>query len=251
MPRLESELPESQLDPVETNEAIRRLKQEITGGKHWYLALLEAIERWDVTEETINERTYKYLISGEAFDWLLLAERLCQAVDGFLPDAEKTALLFHGIPPLDLNTEEFRELIGINKYHQHLNYYYGITVEEALIIAVEEEVRKERRSSGLYRDKDTTNEAYRRIYGSTKAIMLRRFRKEKRYSQLKSIKLNELKEFTYWLFKHRLKQCDKAKVASDTKKALDWLKRKGISRRLNNHESELETVDILPSGSQY
>ena len=68
-----------------------------------------------------------------------------------------------------------------------------------------------------------TNEVYRRIYGSTKTILLKRFRREKHYPQLKSIGLTELKEFTYWLFKYRLKQCDKARVASDTKKALAWL----------------------------
>lgn len=35
-----------------------------------------------------------------------------------------------------------------------------------------------------------------------------------------------LKEFTYWSFKYRVKTCDKARIASDTKKALTWLKEK-------------------------
>jgi hypothetical protein len=42
--------------------------------------------------------------------------------------------------------------------------------------------------------------------------------------------LTELKEFTYWLFKYRLRQSDKAKVASDTKKALGQLKRQWVGR---------------------
>jgi hypothetical protein len=37
-----------------------------------------------------------------------------------------------------------------------------------------------------------------------------------------------MKEFTYWLFKYRLKHGDPARVASDTKKALEWLRRSGI-----------------------
>jgi hypothetical protein len=37
--------------------------------------------------------------------------------------------------------------------------------------------------------------------------------------------LSDVKEFTYWLFNHRLKQCDKARVASDTQKALKELQR--------------------------
>jgi hypothetical protein len=211
-------------------EAIRHLKRAITGGKHWYIALLEAIGLWTDGEEIYNGRHYRYLIDGEAFDWLLLAERLCQAVDGLLPDDERLALLFHGEPPIRLTKEKFKKLIGSGKYHQYLNYFYGITVEEALIQAVQEEVRKERRISGYNNEQNLPNEVYRRIYGATKAILLKRFRKEKGYPRLKSISLTELKEFTYWLFKYRLKQCDEARVASDTKKALEQLTANGFPK---------------------
>jgi hypothetical protein len=205
-------------------EVIRYLEQAITNGKHWYIALLEAIGLWTTAEEVYNERTYRYLISGEAFDWLLLAERLCEAVDGLLPDDEKNALLFHNKPPLNLTAKQFKELIGSSKYNQYLNYFYGVIVEEALILAVREEVRKERRTSGYNKAHDYDNEVYRRIYSATKAVLLKHFRQEKGYPQLESISLTELKEFTYWLFKYRLKHCDKARVASDTKKALGHLR---------------------------
>ena len=232
MTDLDNQLQPSQLTPAGDIEAIRHLEQAITSGKHWYIALLEAIGLWKTAEETHNGRTYRYLIAGEAFDWLLLAERLCETVDGLLPDDEKTALLFYGKPPLDLTIEEFKELIGSSKYHQYLNYFYGITAEEALIWAVREEVRKERRTLGLNKEHDIINEVYQRIYGATKAVLLKRFRREKNYPQLKSIGLTELKEFTYWLFKYRLNHCDKARVASDTKKALTQLKSNGFPRNL-------------------
>jgi len=222
---MDNQLQSSRLTPVSDDGVTGYLEQAITGGKHWYIALLEAIGLWTVAEEVHNQRHYRYLIAGEAFDWLLLAERLCQAVDGLLPDAEKTALLFHGQPPLNLTVDRFKELIGSGKYHQYLNYFYGITVEEALILAVQEEVRKERRALGYNNEHDAISEVYRRIYGATKNILLKRFRREKGYPQLKHISLTELKEFTYWLFKYRLKLCDKAKVASDTKKALERLRR--------------------------
>ena len=214
----------NQLTPAGDDEAIRYLKQAITSGKHWYIALLEAIGLWTKAEETHNGRTYRYLIAGEAFDWLLLAERLCEAVDGLLPKDDKIALLLYGKLPLNLTKERFKEIIGLNKYRQYLNYFYGVTVEEALILTVQEEVRKERWTSGYSEEYDTINDVYRRIYGATKTMLLKHFRQEKGYPQLKSISLNELKEFTYWLFKYRLKQCDKAKVASDTKKALERLR---------------------------
>ncbi len=223
-------------------EAIRYLKQAITGGKHWYLALLEAIALWTATEETHNGRNYRYLIAGEAFDWLLLAERLCSTVDGLLPEDEKLALLFHGRPPLDITKQRFRELIGGTKYHQYLNYFYGITVEEALVLAVQGEVRKERQVWGNAGEKENTNEVYRRIYGAARGALLRNFRQEMGYPQLRSIGLIELKEFTYWLFKYRLKHCDKAKVASDTKKALDWLNKHGSSEWLVN-DKPLEIIE--------
>jgi hypothetical protein len=206
-------------------EVIRQLKEDIAAGRHWYPALLEAIGRWPVAEEAVAGRSYKYLIAGEAFDWLLLAERLCWAVDGLLPGDEKTALLFHGKAPLELTADEFKKLIGSHKYRQYLNYFYGITAEEALVQAVEDEVRKERQALGKNNEPDITDEAFRRIYNLTQPELLRRFRSETGYRRCRSISLTELKEFNYWLFKYRLAHCDKARVASDTKKALGWLKK--------------------------
>jgi len=217
-------------------EAIAYLKQTIADGRHWYLALLGAIGLWTSAEEVSPERSFRYLIDGEAFDWLLLAERLCSSADGYLPEEEKNALLFHGIPPLDLDIEEIKELIGDRKYGQYLNFFYGITVEEALLLAVQEEIEKERRTLGLSGRSKSSDEAYRRVYDDVRESLLKLFRKEKHYSQLKSITLTELKEFTYWLFKYRLKRCEKAKIASDTRKALNYLKsqwqKKGVSRVL-------------------
>jgi hypothetical protein len=216
--------------PARDAEALTHLEQAITGGKHWYLALLEAMGLWGSAEEDHNERVYRYLIAGEAFDWLLLAERLCQAVDDLLPVEEKEALLFNGQPPLELSPEQATELIGTSKYHQYLNYFYGVIVEKALLMAVQEEVTKERHVLASSQEPEALDEAYRRIYGATRAGLLKRFRRESSHPQLRSITLTELKEFTYWLFKLRLKQCDKARVASDTKKALQQLRSQWVQR---------------------
>ena len=237
MTNLDNQLSSSQLTSASDVEAIRHLKQGIAGGRHWYIALLEAIGKWTTAEESHDDHHYSYLIAGEAFDFLLLAERLCEAADGLLPEEEKMAFLFHERPPLKLTEKEFKELIGLRKYRQYLNYFYGVTVEGALFLAVQDEVRKERWAAGFIRERDIVNEAYRRIYGATKGVLLKRFRKEKGYPHLKSTSLSELKEFTYWLFECRLRQCEKVKVASDTKKALRWLSRRdGFSRRLMAHE---------------
>ncbi len=209
-------------------QSIRHFRQAIAAGKHWYIALLEAIGLWTSVQETYDGRFYCYLIGGEAFDWLLLAERLCAEMNGLLPEDEKVALLFNCKPPLELNPEELKALIGPNKYRQHLNYFYGVTVETALIMAVQAEVRKEW-VTGYGKDQDCVNEAYRRIYETTRTVLLKHFRHAKGYPQPRSISITELKEFTYWLFKYRVTHCDPAKVASDTKKALDVLRKQGMT----------------------
>jgi hypothetical protein len=201
-------------------QAIRRLKGAIAEGKHWYAALLEAIKLWASPEEDYNGRHYHYLIDNEAFDWLVLAERLCEEVDGLIPEKELIELLFFDRPPVELSKDEFKNLIGNAKYQAYLNYLYGIFVERVLISTVTDEIRKEKRVLGLNGDEGIVDEAYQRIYGLTQEELLKCFRKEKHYPRLKSMSLNEVNEFTYWLFKYRMKGCDKSRVASDTNKAL-------------------------------
>ena len=213
-------------------EAMAHFARSVTDGKHWHIALLEAIGLWASVEEEYNGRNFRYLIDGEAFDWLLLAERLCGTVNGLLPDDEKEALLMHGKPALVLSPDEVRQLMGDDKYRQYLNFFYGIIVEGVLLLAVQEEVRKGRQMLGTSSEHEVANEAYRRIYGSTRAILLKRFRREKGYRPLRSITLTELNVFTYWLFKYRLRESEKAKVASDTRKALQLLNTCGLAERL-------------------
>ncbi len=56
--------------------------------------------------------------------------------------------------------------------------------------------------------------------------------------------LTELKEFTYWLFKYRMLHCDKAKVASDTRKGLRLLQHQWAG---NGFLGAL-VADVLPAG---
>jgi len=204
-------------------QAIQGLKSAIAEGKNWYVAVLEAIRLWSSPEEDYNGRHYQYLVDNEAFDWLILAERLCEEFDGLIPEKERTSLLFFGIPPIELSKDEFKNLIGASKYQTYLNYFYGILVEEFLILAVIEEIRKKRRVLGLNNDNGVVDEAYQRVYGATQFTLLKQFRKERHYPQLRATCLSELNEFTYWLFKYRIKTRDKSCVASDTKKALTQL----------------------------
>ena len=201
-------------------QAIQHLKDAIAEGKHWYLALLETVKMWSSPEEDHNGRHYCYLIDNEAFDWLVLAERLCEEVSELIPEKERIEFLFFDRPPMGLTKDEFKNLIGNVKYQTYLNYLYGVLVEKFLVLAVTEEIRKRKRTLGLKEGEGIIDESYQRIYGATQGELLKCFRKEKHYRHLKSTSLSELDEFTYWLFKYRMRNCDKSRVASDTKKAL-------------------------------
>lgn len=201
-------------------QAIQGLRSAIVEGRNWYVSMLEAVRLWTSPEEDYAGRHYQYLVDDEAFDWLVLTERLCEELDGLIPEEERTNLLFFGIPPIELSRDQFKNLIGASKYRAHLNYFYGILVERFLLLSVADEIRKKKRALGLNTDNGVIDEAYQRIYGAPQSTLLKQFRKERYYPQLRSIRLSELNEFTYWLFKYRIEIRDKSRVASDTKKAL-------------------------------
>ena len=210
---------------MSVTDPIQYLHACVAGGEHWYLALLKTMARWEQAEEVVDGRRFRYLIGGEAFDWLLLAERLVDEVDGVASAAEREALLFHGRPPLELDEEEFQALIGTPKYQAYLNYLYGVVVEEALQLAVEEEVAKEQQAHVWSAASLDDGGVFPRIYGRSQAELLREFQKERGLAPKDALGLDELKEFTYWLFKYRVRSGEGARVASDTRKGLAALSR--------------------------
>ena len=210
---------------------VQGLRAALKTGTLWPISLVEAVAAWSVAEETYRGRKYRYFISGEAFDWLLLAERLCLATKRLLPAAEVEDLLFHGrFPRNSLDSTLFKSTLGTEKYRAHLNYYYGVTVEEALQLSVELEVHKRHSSGGVHYREDYSDEAFTKIYGSPRGELFQQFCDETGLASGRFLSLCDSKEFTYWLFKHRLETCDKARMASDTRKGLDMLKRMKAAR---------------------
>ena len=201
-------------------EAVIHLRQAIQAGKAWQEALLEAVGMWTLPEERHRGRTYRYLVRDEAFDWLLLAERLCSELDGLVPAEDKERLLFEGELPDGIGVAQFRDYLGYNKHRAFLNFWYGVVVEEALQLAVEEEVRKQHRSRGFPDSEEFAEQAFLRLYSETRTNLLREYLKERGRPNGRSLNIAEMKEFTYGLFKRRIEMWDPARVASDTKKGL-------------------------------
>lgn len=207
--------------PRPCQEAVAGLRESVQAGVSWPLALLEAMGRWTATEEVFRGRRYRYLIHGEALNWPLLGQRLLREVDAPIPSAQRERLLKGFFPP-ELSDHDVRRLLGAEKHRSFLNYWYGVVVEHALQKAVEGEVRKERVSRGLSPRGPVSEQAFRKIYNEPKSALLERFRES-----AEGKPSDDGSAFTYWLFKLRLSQCEKERVASDTRKGLEWLHQTG------------------------
>lgn len=194
-------------------------------GQPWPEALLDAMGVWPVAEEVYRKRRRRYFIAGEAFDWVLLAERLLEAADGLVPKREREDLILRGRFPKDFDEDALRDRLGFEKYRGYLNFYYGVTVEEALQLAAEEQAHKRHISNGVRYKMDVTDEAFRAIYDGPLEEMLAKFREDVGLPKRRAMALRESKEFTYWLFKYRVKNSEPARIASDTKKGLDQLQK--------------------------
>lgn len=203
--------------------ALAHFENEIRIGRPWGEVLLEAIGMWTISEEWFNGRYYRYVIQNEAFDWLVLAERLCQNIMGLVPFLEIESLLFKGLLPSDLRIEGFKQVVGYNKYRGILNFWYGVVAEETLHLIIEDEVRKDMHGSGRTDVEDLDDTVFKRLYDDNRGNLLKRFGEETGATINDMLSVVQYREFTYWLFKLRVKYWDPARVASDTRKALEFL----------------------------
>lgn len=213
--------------------ALEHLRTALVAGRDWPEALLEAMALWTVPKELHQGRPFDYFIAGEAFDWLLLAERLLDEVRDHVSEEEREALLTVGAFPDRFDDDDIARLLDGDKYRGFLNYHYGVTVEEALQLACELEARKRDVSNGVrYRD-DYPDRAFMRIYGKPRLELLRVFRATASLDRQCISSMAEHRAFTYWLFKYRWANSDKAKIASDTAKGLRQLERmqKDVQRK--------------------
>ncbi len=214
----------------QVDDLIARLRELVESGeRHWFTAVLEGAGQWPLAEEEVDGRRYRYLIGGEAFDWLLLAERLCKALADVTPEDEREALLMHGRFPVEVSEEEFRRLLGPAKHRAHLNFFYGVKVEQALQLGVAQEVHKDRLCQ-VWKNGHIDEEVCSRIYGATRQELLEEFRQTGGVSGAE-LSPGDLHEFTYWLFRHRVNNADPARVASDTRKGLAMLAQMRTSHR--------------------
>ena len=205
---------------IDSSESMKYFKNSLYQGKEWVSELIKSMSLWTLEEEVYNSKNNKYLIDGEAFDWLLLARRLLDAIGDLVPTTEKNRLLLSEDISDLMSQDEFRNLLGPEKYSAYLNYWYGIVVEEAVIRSAEEEEGKGMPRSGKIGKARIRQKAYEKLYGLNQEELYNTFLSDKGYQKTPSFNVGIAKEFTYWLFKYRLVNSEGERVASDTRKGL-------------------------------
>lgn len=223
---------------VETNR--RQLLDELiqqfeTDPSDWKPAFLQTVAAWPKQNEHACGQTYHYFIGGEAFNWKRLAERIATQ----LADEDNTAIapedlfewlgttgVFGGMPE-----QQFQRILGVDAWRAHLNYFYGVHIEQCLIAAVQSRIQKRRYSNGLPPSDEASDRVFLGLYEETEQTLWDDFLTENsaRLSDLisespeetRTIALDE--EFTYWLFKRRIEYTTAAQVAAETRRGLDML----------------------------
>jgi hypothetical protein len=235
--------------PLLPEQAIAAFRASIEAGESWYPALLHVISRWVVPSEEIDGAVVDYLIAGEAFDWLLLAQRLIAAAEDLIAPEEAEALVVQGLAPRVETEDEFEAAIGPAKYRAHLNFQYGVVVEELLLLSAEMELHK---TGHLARHgmPSADLEAYERVYGKTLDELKVIYASETGDLPSDHLSQTEQRTFTYWLSKFRIRYAEPARIASDTRKAMTVLARlEGNRTRMARLRAAAERRNYLAEAS--
>jgi hypothetical protein len=218
---------------TEAELALSRLRTELDpSDEAWKLAVLETIAEWPLANENIAGEQLDYLIGGEAFDWRLLAQRLLGECGAKIEQETWWEWLSDPVLFAGFEEPEFMRAVGVDKFRAHLSYFYGVTVEQSLVAAVEEEITHRRVASGRQLSDSALESAYETLYGNTRDQLWEVFKLEVGIKAARDgwrhrdeHTLGSEDAFTYWLFKLRMERSDPAKIASDTRKGLAKLER--------------------------
>ena len=232
---------------------VTRLKADLERSgsteEQWKLSVLETIAKWPLANENVAGEQLDYLIGGEAFDWRLLAQRLLNECGTVIESETWWEWLSDPVLFAGFEEPEFMRLVGVDKFRSHLSYFYGITVEQSLIVAVEDEIIHRRVGDGRQLNDHSLELAYETLYGNTRdqlwevfklEVGMKPLREGWRHRDEHSIASEDA--FTYWLFKLRMEQSDPARIASDTRKGLAKLER---MRQNNVRRKKLVQTDEI------
>ena len=232
--RLETEPAANSGKVADQRELLDQLANRVEGhSDDWHRAFVQTVADWPIDQETASDLEFHYVIGGEAFNWKRLAESivtqllengLCEGMSAEMFGWIDASGAFGG-----LSENEFRQILGVDGWRAHLNHFYGVYIEQCLIVAVQSRIEKRRYAAGMPPSDDASDKAFMGLYEETETVLWRQFVDETsgRLDALiahspegtRNIGLDE--EFTYWLFKRRMENTNAAQVAAETKRGLE------------------------------
>jgi len=128
---------------------------------------------------------------------------------------------------------KLKDLMPPRLYSAHLNYYYGVIVEQAIREIKRKDIEKEKNIISELSFDCIDNEIFNFLYGNTKLNLWREYAiyfrlKSKSYYVPSKIYCNELDNFDYWLSKKRILICTRELNASLLSRGIKYLKGSGI-----------------------
>jgi hypothetical protein len=116
--------------------------------------------------------------------------------------------------------------ISKTKLSQMRNYYYGIIIEN--FIYHYKLIQYQKNTLDYIKQEESF---YEEIYGKKLNLLYDQFISQAQITNRHKLNIHEYKKFCYWLFKYRIKNSDKAKMASETNLALNNAQ-KNLDRRI-------------------
>tara|TARA_B100000945_G_scaffold217926_1_gene175856 strand:+ start:262 stop:906 length:645 start_codon:yes stop_codon:yes gene_type:complete len=194
---------------------IQELRNEVSQGENWQKSVAKYIGLWNEKEEFYRGYKYIYLIDDEALDWLNLTERLVSSIKSYITKEEYNYVSTSGLLPDQEIYNYIKKTIPKKKLSQMRNFYYGIIIENLIY---HYKILEYQKNTIVVEDND--QRFYEEIYNKPIEVLYEIFYKERKTINKNKLNFHELKLFSYWLFKYRLKHSDKTKMAHETNTAL-------------------------------
>ena len=175
-----------------------------------------------------KEELAKLLIFNESFNWkavLLPILKIKYDLETIIDFYNETIKLG--------NQFKLKSLMPSRLYSAHLNYYYGVLVEQSIREIKRKDFEKEKNILSKSSFDLIDNEIFIFLYGKSKLNLWKEFSlnfrlKSKSYYVPSKIYCNESEKFDYWLSKRRILRCTRELNASLLSRGLEYLKGLGI-----------------------
>ena len=175
-----------------------------------------------------KEELAKLLIFNESFNWkavLLPILKIKYDLETIIDFYNETIKLG--------NQFNLKSIMPSRLYSTHLNYYYGVLVEQSIREIKRIDFEKEKNILSKSNFDLIDNEIFIFLYGKSKLNLWKEFSlnfrlKSKSYYVPSKIYCNESDNFDYWLSKRRILKCTRELNASLLSRGLEYLKGLGI-----------------------